>query len=334
MRLVARLEDSHAALLPGTAPLPHIDFPQFDPGFACIIDDRDRPIVYTIDQDSPAEKAGVKPGMAVVSVNRKPAGDALAACMRHYSTYHGYSSDRVLRYDAARAFVRQMRRGADVHVVMEDPDGKEHAFDLKATLGSRYLPRLPVPIDGIADSADVSWKRLDDGIGYIYVRRIRANLIESLDSAIRELADVKGLAIDVRGNTGGGFDAQRALRNFDLNDGNEPHRPRYAGPIALLIDEHTISAGEGWASWFIANKRATVFGTATAGASSRKAQYTLTNGLYKVTVPVKAYTGFLDRPIERRGLEPDVPIRANANDIAQGRDTVLEAAREHLLKVR
>ena len=107
-----------------------------------------------------------------------------------------------------------------------------------------------------------------------------------------------------------------------------------AGPMALLIDEHTISAGEGWASWFIANKRARVFGTATAGASSRKAQYTLINGLYKVTIPVKAYTGFLDRPIERRGLEPDVAVRVSAKDIAVARDTVLEAAREHLIDAR
>ncbi|MHB8898425.1 MAG: hypothetical protein ACYC6Y_06735 [Thermoguttaceae bacterium] len=47
-------------------------------------------------------------------------------------------------------------------------------------------------------------------------------------------------------------------------------------------------------------------------------------------MPVKAYTGFLDRPIERLGLTPDVSIRQNANDLSQGRDTVLEAARRDL----
>ena len=44
-----------------------------------------------------------------------------------------------------------------------------------------------------------------------------------------------------------------------------------------------------------------------------------------------AYRGFLDRPIERRGLEPDVPVRQSARDLAAGRDTVLEAARRFLL---
>ena len=100
----------------------------------------------------------------------------------------------------------------------------------------------------------------------------------------------------------------------------------------MLTDARCISAGEGWASWFVANKRARVFGEATAGASARKIVYTLSNDLYKVRYPVKAYTGFLDRPIERRGLEPDVTVRQNAQDLAAGRDTVLEAAKRYLLE--
>ena len=104
--------------------------------------------------------------------------------------------------------------------------------------------------------------------------------------------------------------------------------------MALVIDARCISAGEGWASWFIAKRRARVFGETTAGASSRKRTYTLKNGFYRVTFPVKAYRGSLDRPIERRGLEPDVPLRHNAQDLAAGRDTVLEAAREYLSEVQ
>jgi len=137
-----------------------------------------------------------------------------------------------------------------------------------------------------------------------------------------------GLIIDLRGNSGGGFEASTAFQNFGLVPDKEAkrHRPRFDGPIALLIDERCISAGEGWASWFVAKKRARLFGATTAGASSRKETYTLTNGLYKVVMPVKAYTGFRDRPIERRGPEPDVEVRCNAKDLAEGQDTVAEAA--------
>jgi C-terminal processing protease CtpA/Prc len=330
MELVARLQDSHAQMLPGTAKLPVPQMPRWDPGFACLIDDRQKPVVYYVDRDGPAERAGVRVGMTVLSVNGAPAAAAIEQCMERTSRYYGYSSRRYLEYQAARMFMRQMEPGSTVALTLEDAGGRKHSLELPATLGVRYLPRLPVPNRGIADSGEVSWKMLDDGVGYIYVRRIKGKLIDSLDRAVAELAQARGLIVDVRGNSGGGFDSRRAHRNFALDDGEEPDRPRFRGPMAILIDARCISAGEGWASWFIANGRARTFGEATAGASSRKQTLPVMGGLYRVRVPVKAYCGFLDRPIERRGLEPDVAVRQNARDLAAGRDTVLEAARAFL----
>ena len=330
MELVARLEDSHAMVGAGSAQPPTPEFPQWDPGLACLVDDRGMPVVYYVDPGGPAEKAGVKPGATIVSVGGNPAEQAMAERMKELSRYAGYSSDRYLRYHAAQFLPRVMKQGEKLSLEVQDVGGQKRKLDLAATLRVRYLPRLPVPIKGVRDAANVSWTMLDGNIGYVYVRRIGNDLIEQLDRAVGELKRAKGLIIDVRGNSGGGFDAQRSFRNFDVNDGNEPLRPRFAGPIAVLIDSRCISAGEGWASWFVAKKRARFFGEATAGASSRKQQYTLTNGLYTVTYPVKAYTGFLDRPIERRGLEPDEPVKQKAADLAKGRDTVLEAAKEYL----
>lgn len=149
-----------------------------------------------------------------------------------------------------------------------------------------------------------------------------------LDRAVADLFGANGLIIDVRGNSGDGFDSSTAFRNFELSPGTNAgsKRPNDKGTIALLIDERTISAGEGWASWFVARKRARVLGTTTAGASARKETYTLSNGLYKVVVSVKAYTGSLVRPIERQGLAPDVDVRCNAKDLAEGHDTVVDTA--------
>ena len=329
-RIVARLEDSHAQLLAGSASLPEIGFPRFDPGFACLIDDRDRPVVYYVDKGSPAESGGVKIGMTVVSVNGKPAAEAMKAWMEQQRTYIGYSSERALRYDAAKGFCRQMKQGDVVKIETEDVAGKKHAFELPATLGIRYLPRLPVPIEGVDDAGAVETKALGDGIGYIYVRRIKPDLPQALDAALKQLGEIKGLILDVRGNSGGGFDLREAVANFVLDDDSAaPDRPRYKGPIALLIDERCISAGEGWASWFVTAKRAKLFGSTTAGAPRARTPTRSTNGLYKVVVPIKAYTGSLDRPIERRGLEPDVPVRCTAADLAAGKDTVLDAARQY-----
>jgi C-terminal processing protease CtpA/Prc len=334
LELVAALQDSHAQLLPAAAPVPEVEFPLWDAGFACLVDDRGEPVVYFVAAESAAARAGLKPGMTVQSVNGIEAGEAIQSTKEHLKRYVGYSSDRYLRYHAYRFFARQQKQGQPIELVVALPNSSEKKFHMRAEHRAGYLPRLPVPIDGIADSGNVSWKMLEEQIGYIYVRRIQADLIESLDAAIKQLASARGLIIDVRGNSGGGFDSRRAFRNFDLEDGAEPSRPRFTREIALLIDARCISAGEGWTSWFVARQRARLFGEATAGASARKTTYTLRNGLFKVRYPVKAYRGSLDRPIERRGLVPDVPLMPRAEDIAAGRDTVLEAAKEWLYRMK
>ncbi len=331
-RLTARLEDSHAQLLPGTARPAAPTFPRWTSGIACLIDDRGNPVVYHIGKNSPAEKAGMQPGMTIVTVNDVPASVALEQCRNRYREYVGFSSDRLLSYQAARWFMLQDHKNDPVRITATDTQGKSHEFELTADAAVGYLPRLPVPIAGIPDSANVSWKKIGDGIGYIYVRRISQDLVPMLDQAVEDLKDCQGMVIDVRGNSGGGFDASQAFRNFDLQDVNDQQRPHFKGPLAVLIDARCISAGEGWISWFRANQRARFFGETTAGASARKKTVDVCGGLFQARYPVKPYTGFLDRPIERQGIEPDVTIKQTATDLANGTDTALQAARRYLVE--
>lgn len=328
--LVARLEDSHAYLFKGTVEPESPKVPLWDPGFACLFDAQGRPIVYHVDSGSPAEQAGLTAGMTITRVNDRNVKDVIADKVTRTRKYSGYSSSRYLRYHVGQWLGRQMDRDSMVQLDAIDVDGKQHQFKVKATLGVRYLPRLPVPIKGISDSANISWKRLDDETGYIYVRRIRSDLPDRLDAAVAELKECSGLIIDVRGNSGGGFDAGRAFRNFDLDDINEPERPRFKGPIAVLIDSRCISAGEGWVSWFRSRDRGKFFGETTAGASSRKTTVNVLHGDYKVRFSVKAYRGFLDRPIERIGIEPDVEVHQTAEGLSNQSDAVLNAARQYL----
>lgn len=333
MELVACLQDSHAQLIDGTAKVPEFPMPRWDPGFACLEDDQKRPVVYYVDADSPAEKAGVKIGMVVLKINELDAAIAIENTMNEIKKYEGYSSDRYLRYHAYRFFTRQIEKRTMVKLEMLDHNDEIITYTLPATSNIRYFPRLPLPMAGINDSDDLSWKMLDHQIGYLHVRRLKENLTDSLDKAIDELKSAEALIVDVRGNSGGGFDSKLAHLNFALDkDTEQPERPRFKGPMALLIDSHCISAGEGWASWFMRNNRARAFGEATAGASSKKRLYTLRNGLYRIRFPIRAYTGYLDRPIEYLGLPPDVFVVQNREDLIQRRDTVLEMAKKYLLQ--
>ncbi len=328
LELVARMEDTHAVVLPGTSQPPTPDLPRWDPGAACLIDDRGRPVIYAVWPQSRAARAGLRPGMAVISVNSVPAADVLRTMMERLRKYYGFSSERTLRYAAARMLLAREKSGARVRLELEDADGRGLGVMIAAEMGPRYMPRLPVPRRGIGDSTDVSWTMLDDRIGYIYVRRIRQGLEGSLDRAVKALANARGLIIDVRGNSGGDFDTSTAFVNFEKppagsNERTAPalHRPDRAADgrgvrqrrrgLGLVVHRQKAGAGLRHGD----DRR-----------SARKQTYTLTNSLYKVIVPEKAYTGFLDRPIECRGLEPDVEVRCKAADLARQKDTVVEAA--------
>jgi len=317
-------------LMPGKLQPATVTVPLFDPGFACLLDADQRLIVYHVDPQSSAQQAGLKVGSVVTHVGGIEAGEVMNRIMTQTKRYAGYSSERYLKYHAAQWLGRQMEKGAPVTLRVLEPDGNEKELKTNAESGVRYLPRLPVPIEGIEDSASIDWTRLDKKTGYIFVRQIRDDLDTQLDAAVKKLGDCKGLILDVRGNSGGAFDAARSFRNFDATDKNEPDRPKFAGPIAVLIDSRCISAGEGWVSWFRANDRAKFFGTTTAGASSRKHTMDILGGKYRVIYSVKAYRGFLDRPIERLGIEPDDVVHHKAESIAQGKDEVLEAALSYL----
>ena len=233
--LVARLEDSHAWVQEGTETPPEPALPEWGPLLACLTDDRGRAGVYQVARGSDAWNAGVRPGMTVVSVNGVEAEPAIKQWMHKRRTYIGYSSDRYLRYDAVRFFLRQYKQNDPVKLVLEDLDGTRKPIDLKAEWRVWYIP-LPVPRQGIDDGGgDVEWVKLEDGIGYVHVRRIRQGLEVKLDQALVSLGEMKGLIVDVRGNSGGGFESASAFRNFDLAKQKQRnlHQPHYAGRIAV-----------------------------------------------------------------------------------------------------
>lgn len=331
LRMVAALEDSHAYVMDGSRRVPEPpDMPQWDPGFYCLEDDRGRAVVYHVEPDSPAAKARIVPGLAIVSINDDPTSALIAATDARLKMWYGYSSARMRRHQSFRQFPRRHVRGEMVTIVAERPNGMQLGFRVKADVGVRYQVRLPVPIAGIVDHAAVQSRLLPGGVGYLYVHQNDASMERGIDDALARMPQIQRLIIDIRGNAGGGFDPATGFQNFDCEGPPSAH-PRFCGPIAVLIDEFCMSSGEDWVSWFQSSGRARLFGATTAGTSAHKEDYTLINGHYKVRIPVRPYTAWAGRPIERRGIEPDEPVSYSAADIAARRDTVLEAAKAWLV---
>ena len=121
--LVACLEDSHAYVTAGEFDPVSPPLPRWDPGFACLIDDQGRPVVYFVDAGSPAEVAGLCVGMTVLELNGLPVEEVIAKQASVVGKYVGYSSERLLRYHTARSFARQTQRNHVIHVVVKDVAG-------------------------------------------------------------------------------------------------------------------------------------------------------------------------------------------------------------------
>ena len=77
----------------------------------------------------------VRPGLTVLSVNGVPAAEAMDRWMRRQRRNVGYSSERYLRYDAARLFHRQAEKGAKVTLELEELNGRRRTVVLVATTG-------------------------------------------------------------------------------------------------------------------------------------------------------------------------------------------------------
>ncbi len=139
--------------------------------------------------------------------------------------------------------------------------------------------------EGMGEEVDTSeiykppeWKILPEGYGYIQVYHIRPgagdpDFVAIVDQAMAEFVaqNVPGVILDVRGNPGGrdafvpammgyfftepdfyeyqyvdNWPTQLSPLDFRIGIGVEPKEPHYGGPVAVLIDVHTVSSGEGF----------------------------------------------------------------------------------------
>lgn len=157
--------------------------------------------------------------------------------------------------------------------------------------------------------------KLSGGAGYLYLRRVDASVVPGIDEALAAHADAEGWVIDLRGNSGGGYDDSLTSRieNF----------PR---PVAVLIDAGCVSAGETLARDFRTKAGARLFGQVTAGSSSSKYRWSFPSGVATLSLPKRSRFRADRKPIEFNGISPDEVVHPDPEDLQHGRNTCLRRA--------
>lgn len=247
-------------------------------GFSAIRLDDGRWIAHVLLKDGPAAQAGMVWGAEIVQWNDKPTADAVAQTSVCWAdTPPATTESRLI--EQGRLFSRGPV-GAEVSVVFKNP-GETEPKTVKLKAVSDKYEALNVAklynMDLSKFESPIQAQILPSGYGYIRVYFLSPTMTtpfpaQAFQNAVQKVIKdkVPGIIIDVRGNTGGDptlvpklvghfvsastFYQDVALLNdktgqFQLSPDDrlviESRNPAYTGPVAVLVDQSTIGAGEG-----------------------------------------------------------------------------------------
>jgi carboxyl-terminal processing protease len=184
-------------------------------------------------------------------------------------------------------------------------------------------------------------KRLQGGVGYIRFNAFVPSLMEKVCGALRTMKNAPGIILDLRGNQGGLLGmvgglgglletTPTSIGTMETRTGRLPlvvfpQLSPYSGPLVILVDGSTQSAGEMFASGLRENRRATLVGEKSAGN-------TLPSAIKKLPTGAIFQYGFANyetssgKRLEGFGVTPDLTVPLSRRNLLRGVDPQLSAA--------
>jgi len=250
-------------------------------------------VVSPID-DTPAARAGMKPGDFIVAIDGKP----------------------VLGLTLSDA-VEKMRGEVDTPITVLVRRAGMDPFEIK-------MNRAVIKIQSVRS-------RVEGDIGYIRITSFNEQTQPALENALRDIksklgSKVKGYVLDLRNNPGGLLDQAVSVSDTFLDRGEivstRTRRPeetqRYnakAGdmaegkPVVIIINDGTASASEIVAGALQDQRRAIVLGTKSFGKGSVQTIIPLGRGESAMRLTTARYYTPSGRSIQALGITPDIEVR-------------------------
>lgn len=331
-RLLARLQDGHAAVQPlERGKSVKVDMPERShaPGmFLC----RAQGKVWIKNAWGAAEGAGLAPGMEVVSIGGKPADAWLQQRAAELADLMSFSTPHQAMFFTCHQGL------ADVAGTRLDCEVKEGSGKKKRTItfakGNQTPPGPAFPPAGLRGGEDVFGGKTGKGFGYVHVRRCKDDLPAQMDRALEEVGEVRGLMLDFRGNSGGAFDHEALFGRFvpagkTWQQYKSAGPKQYMGPMVVIVDATVRSAGETAAGMFAEDGRALLIGESpTAGMSSQKTTIKLPSQLFELYVSVSSNKARFQngKGLEGVGMIPHELVAFDPRDLAAKVDTLIARA--------
>lgn len=299
--------------------------------------------VFRVDEGSAAAAAGVMPGWRIEKVDGRAIEPSL---VRIAEAFEGQAKQQSMTTSAANAalsgsqgdamkieFAQGSRRVTKT-VTLQEPAGDVAEFG--------YLPPMRLQRDATT---------LPSGVGYLTFSlfmepgSIMPWFGEHI-TAFRQ-ANAPGIIIDLRGNIGGIGAMSMGMGNWFVEKPNlklgtmitrqmslnfvlNPRPDGYRGPVAILVDELSMSTSEILAGGLQAVGRARVFGVRSPGMALPSNITKLPNG-DGFQYATANYISADGNVLEGRGVIPDQEVPLDPQALLEGRDAVLEAAEGWIL---
>ena len=278
-------------------------------GLGMYVGDRDGQIlVISPMEDSPAERAGLKPKDHIVKVDDE--------------VVIGWTSDKV---------VQKLRGEPNTKVtVWVRREGEDELLSFEIT---REIIKLK----------SVRYEMMSDDIGYLKLTQFKHSTSEEARSALRDLIGrgMKALVLDLRNNGGGLLDASVKIVSMFVRSGmvvetkgrSERANERYNVdksqyltnvPMAVLINGGSASASEIVAGALNDKGRAKLIGEKSFGKGSVQTLFPLTDGS-GVYVTIARYYTPSGKVIDHVGLSPDIEVKGEP-DRDMSKDEQLQRA--------
>lgn len=265
-------------------------------------------------EDSPAEKAGLKPKDQIVQVNDE--------------SVVGWNSEQVVQKlrgePGTKVNIGIFREGVDKILNFE-------------------ITREIIKIES------VRYNMLSDDVGYIKLTQFKQKTDEDVRNAVRDVIrqGAKGLVLDLRNNGGGLLDASVKICAIFLNGGpvvetkgrSERANEKYTAdksrhmtdlPMAVLINGGSASASEIVAGALMDRGRAVLVGEKSFGKGSVQTLFPLTDGS-GIYVTIARYYTPSGRMIDHVGLSPDIEVKGEpSKDVTA--DAQLQRAKAEVVK--
>ncbi len=253
-------------------------------------------IIIMVMPNSPAQKAGLRPGDEIIAINGKA--------------------------------TKKMTLEKVIMKLRGKPKSKVKLTILRPSGNQKFTKSITREA---FKTIDVVYRVMKKKIGYIWLRQFSPGVAGEFKVALLDMKKrkIKGIIVDLRNNPGGSLGTCLRIMNYFLKGGlkltsmkmknekegddalsNSRHSIFKKLPLVVLANNHSASASEVFIGAMQDYKRGTIIGTKTFGKGSAHT-YELSNVwrkvLYQATL-ARWYTPH-GRLIHKKGIQPDITVK-------------------------